>query len=127
MKCLPGSTYEYSSLSASQTAHPCVCVCVQSLMHACLPLKAMIGVLHLYICSIINGFALPLKAEHKQFLMKVLIPMHTAKGLALFHAQVTKCVTDAQLSYESIRVKRRGRTRIGTGMNISTLSLKTTC
>uniref|UniRef100_A0A8C7FP24 Serine/threonine protein phosphatase 2A regulatory subunit n=1 Tax=Oncorhynchus kisutch TaxID=8019 RepID=A0A8C7FP24_ONCKI len=35
--------------------------------------------------SIINGFALPLKAEHKQFLMKVLIPMHTAKGLALFH------------------------------------------
>ncbi|EMP37436.1 Serine/threonine-protein phosphatase 2A 56 kDa regulatory subunit alpha isoform [Chelonia mydas] len=37
--------------------------------------------------SIINGFALPLKAEHKQFLMKVLIPMHTAKGLALFHAQ----------------------------------------
>lgn len=39
--------------------------------------------------SIINGFALPLKAEHKQFLMKVLIPMHTAKGLALFHAQVS--------------------------------------
>uniref|UniRef100_A0A668UCM4 Serine/threonine protein phosphatase 2A regulatory subunit n=1 Tax=Oreochromis aureus TaxID=47969 RepID=A0A668UCM4_OREAU len=37
--------------------------------------------------SIINGFALPLKAEHKQFLMKVLIPLHTAKGLALFHAQ----------------------------------------
>ncbi|KAJ7422987.1 Serine/threonine-protein phosphatase 2A 56 kDa regulatory subunit alpha isoform [Pitangus sulphuratus] len=40
--------------------------------------------------SIINGFALPLKAEHKQFLMKVLIPMHTAKGLALFHAQVAE-------------------------------------
>ncbi|MEQ2204372.1 Serine/threonine-protein phosphatase 2A 56 kDa regulatory subunit alpha isoform, partial [Xenoophorus captivus] len=38
--------------------------------------------------SIINGFALPLKAEHKQFLMKVLIPLHTAKALALFHAQV---------------------------------------
>uniref|UniRef100_A0A674E2F7 Serine/threonine protein phosphatase 2A regulatory subunit n=1 Tax=Salmo trutta TaxID=8032 RepID=A0A674E2F7_SALTR len=41
---------------------------------------------------IINGFALPLKAEHKQFLMKVLIPMHTAKGLALFHAQLAYCV-----------------------------------
>uniref|UniRef100_A0AAQ5Y5N6 Serine/threonine protein phosphatase 2A regulatory subunit n=1 Tax=Amphiprion ocellaris TaxID=80972 RepID=A0AAQ5Y5N6_AMPOC len=40
--------------------------------------------------SIINGFALPLKAEHKQFLMKVLIPLHTAKGLALFHAQVIR-------------------------------------
>ncbi|XP_060907848.1 serine/threonine-protein phosphatase 2A 56 kDa regulatory subunit alpha isoform isoform X2 [Labrus mixtus] len=37
--------------------------------------------------SIINGFALPLKAEHKQFLMKVLIPLHTAKALSLFHAQ----------------------------------------
>ncbi|EPQ07105.1 Serine/threonine-protein phosphatase 2A 56 kDa regulatory subunit alpha isoform [Myotis brandtii] len=42
--------------------------------------------------SIINGFALPLKAEHKQFRMKVLIPMHTAKGLALFHAQLAYCV-----------------------------------
>uniref|UniRef100_V9L006 Protein phosphatase 2, regulatory subunit B', alpha n=1 Tax=Callorhinchus milii TaxID=7868 RepID=V9L006_CALMI len=42
--------------------------------------------------SIINGFALPLKAEHKQFLMKVLIPLHTARGLALFHAQLAYCV-----------------------------------
>uniref|UniRef100_A0A4W4G7P2 Serine/threonine protein phosphatase 2A regulatory subunit n=1 Tax=Electrophorus electricus TaxID=8005 RepID=A0A4W4G7P2_ELEEL len=42
--------------------------------------------------SIINGFALPLKAEHKQFLMKVLIPMHTTRGLALFHAQLAYCV-----------------------------------
>uniref|UniRef100_A0A673BII5 Serine/threonine protein phosphatase 2A regulatory subunit n=1 Tax=Sphaeramia orbicularis TaxID=375764 RepID=A0A673BII5_9TELE len=41
---------------------------------------------------IINGFALPLKAEHKQFLMKVLIPLHTAKALALFHAQLAYCV-----------------------------------
>lgn len=42
------------------------------------------------VCSIINGFALPLKAEHKQFLMKVLVPLHTAKALSLFHAQVTE-------------------------------------
>uniref|UniRef100_A0A3Q3B5K4 Serine/threonine protein phosphatase 2A regulatory subunit n=1 Tax=Kryptolebias marmoratus TaxID=37003 RepID=A0A3Q3B5K4_KRYMA len=42
--------------------------------------------------SIINGFALPLKAEHKQFLMKVLIPLHTAKGLVFFHAQLAYCV-----------------------------------
>lgn len=38
--------------------------------------------------SIINGFALPLKAEHKQFLIKVLIPLHKPKCLALYHAQV---------------------------------------
>ncbi|KAK7907694.1 hypothetical protein WMY93_016306 [Mugilogobius chulae] len=42
--------------------------------------------------SIINGFALPLKAEHKQFLMKVLLPLHTAKALVLFHAQLAYCV-----------------------------------
>uniref|UniRef100_A0A8C6TW60 Serine/threonine protein phosphatase 2A regulatory subunit n=1 Tax=Neogobius melanostomus TaxID=47308 RepID=A0A8C6TW60_9GOBI len=42
--------------------------------------------------SIINGFALPLKAEHKQFLMKVLLPLHTAKALVLFHAQLAYCI-----------------------------------
>uniref|UniRef100_A0A674ECF2 Serine/threonine protein phosphatase 2A regulatory subunit n=1 Tax=Salmo trutta TaxID=8032 RepID=A0A674ECF2_SALTR len=39
---------------------------------------------------IINGFALPLKAEHKQFLVKVLIPLHTVRSLSLFHAQVIR-------------------------------------
>ncbi|CAN0396813.1 serine/threonine-protein phosphatase 2A 56 kDa regulatory subunit epsilon isoform-like [Lethenteron reissneri] len=58
--------------------------------------------------SIINGFALPLKAEHKQFLVKVLIPLHTAKGLSLFHAQLAYCVVqflekDATLTEPVIR------------------------
>ncbi|KAM9435210.1 serine/threonine-protein phosphatase 2A 56 kDa regulatory subunit alpha isoform [Clarias gariepinus] len=58
--------------------------------------------------SIINGFALPLKAEHKQFLMKVLMPMHTAKTLSLFHAQLAYCVVqfmekDAALTEPVIR------------------------
>ncbi|XP_067942360.1 serine/threonine-protein phosphatase 2A 56 kDa regulatory subunit epsilon isoform-like [Watersipora subatra] len=42
--------------------------------------------------SIINGFALPLKAEHKTFLLKVLIPLHKAKTLGLYHAQLAYCV-----------------------------------
>ncbi|XP_026274371.1 serine/threonine-protein phosphatase 2A 56 kDa regulatory subunit epsilon isoform [Frankliniella occidentalis] len=42
--------------------------------------------------SIINGFALPLKAEHKQFLVKVLIPLHKVKCLGLYHAQLAYCV-----------------------------------
>ncbi|XP_078262899.1 protein phosphatase 2, regulatory subunit B', epsilon isoform X1 [Rhinoraja longicauda] len=42
--------------------------------------------------SIINGFALPLKAEHKQFLIKVLLPLHTVKNLSLFHAQLAYCI-----------------------------------
>uniref|UniRef100_A0A8C5A975 Serine/threonine protein phosphatase 2A regulatory subunit n=1 Tax=Gadus morhua TaxID=8049 RepID=A0A8C5A975_GADMO len=41
---------------------------------------------------IINGFALPLKAEHKQFLVKVLIPLHTVRSLSLFHAQLAYCI-----------------------------------
>jgi serine/threonine-protein phosphatase 2A regulatory subunit B' len=43
--------------------------------------------------SIINGFALPLKMEHKKFLRNVLIPMHKVKTLSQFHQQLAYCVT----------------------------------
>jgi len=43
--------------------------------------------------SIINGFALPLKQEHKIFLTKVLTPMHQVPTLAVFHQQLSYCVT----------------------------------
>lgn len=33
--------------------------------------------------SIINGFALPLKMEHKQFLVKVLIPLHKVRMVSV--------------------------------------------
>ncbi|KAL7419725.1 serine/threonine-protein phosphatase 2A 56 kDa regulatory subunit delta isoform [Cryptotrichosporon argae] len=42
--------------------------------------------------SIINGFALPLKEEHKIFLTRALIPLHKAKSLALYHPQLAYCV-----------------------------------
>jgi len=42
--------------------------------------------------SIINGFALPLKEEHKVFLIRVLIPLHKGKCLALYHPQLAYCV-----------------------------------
>lgn len=42
--------------------------------------------------SIINGFALPLKGEHKTFLSKVLIPLHKVKSLSLYHPQLAYCV-----------------------------------
>ena len=38
--------------------------------------------------SIINGFAIPLKEEHKLFLQRVLIPLHKAHTLQTFHPQV---------------------------------------
>lgn len=42
--------------------------------------------------SIINGFALPLKEEHKVFLSRVLLPLHKARSLAMYHPQLAYCV-----------------------------------
>lgn len=42
--------------------------------------------------SIINGFALPLKEEHKIFLVRILLPLHKVKSLSLYHPQLAYCV-----------------------------------
>jgi len=42
--------------------------------------------------SIINGFALPLKEEHKIFLLKVLMPLHKVRSLSMYHPQLAYCV-----------------------------------
>lgn len=42
--------------------------------------------------SIINGFALPLKEEHKLFLVRVLLPLHKVKSVSMYHAQLAYCV-----------------------------------
>merc|ERR1712137_995002 len=57
--------------------------------------------------SIINGFALPLKEEHKDFLIKALIPLHKVKCLASFYQQLSYCMAqyvekDPRLSFEII-------------------------
>jgi len=58
--------------------------------------------------SIINGFALPLKEEHKVgrpcrrpgvefcrqiFLQKALMPLHKPKCLSMYHSHLSYCVT----------------------------------
>ncbi|CAD6230315.1 unnamed protein product [Miscanthus lutarioriparius] len=43
--------------------------------------------------SVISGFALPLKEEHKIFLWRVLIPLHKPKSVGLYLQQLTYCVT----------------------------------
>ncbi|EXB82418.1 Serine/threonine protein phosphatase 2A 59 kDa regulatory subunit B' eta isoform [Morus notabilis] len=43
--------------------------------------------------SIINGFALPLKEEHKLFLVRALIPLHKPKCLPMYHQQLSYCIT----------------------------------
>ncbi|KAJ6842578.1 serine/threonine protein phosphatase 2A 57 kDa regulatory subunit B' iota isoform [Iris pallida] len=43
--------------------------------------------------SVISGFALPLKEEHKIFLWKALIPLHKPKSVGIYLQQLTYCVT----------------------------------
>jgi len=45
-----------------------------------------------FLFSIINGFALPLKEEHKVFLIKVLLPLHKVKTLSVYHPQLAYCI-----------------------------------
>merc|ERR1719159_2179959 len=57
--------------------------------------------------SIVNGFALPLKEEHKEFLIKALIPLHKVKSLAAFYQQLSYCMAqyaekDPRLCYDII-------------------------
>ncbi|XP_056634478.1 serine/threonine-protein phosphatase 2A 56 kDa regulatory subunit gamma isoform-like isoform X3 [Diorhabda sublineata] len=58
--------------------------------------------------SIINGFALPLKDEHKLFLLRALMPLHKVKSLSVYHAQLAYCVVqflekDASLTQSVIQ------------------------
>jgi len=42
--------------------------------------------------SIINGFAVPIKAEHKLFLSKVLIPLHKSRRYTSFQPHLSYCI-----------------------------------
>ncbi|KAF8701047.1 hypothetical protein HU200_033942 [Digitaria exilis] len=47
----------------------------------------------LEICgSIINGFAVPLKEEHRVFLKRVLLPLHRTRWAHTYHRQLAYCV-----------------------------------
>lgn len=52
-----------------------------------------IGELLEILGSIINGFAIPLKKEHLIFLEKALLPLHKPRGVALYHPQLSYCIT----------------------------------
>ncbi|KAL3326852.1 hypothetical protein AABB24_037514 [Solanum stoloniferum] len=51
-----------------------------------------IGELLEILGSIINGFALPMKEEHKLFLVRALIPLHKPKSVAMYHQQLSYCI-----------------------------------
>uniref|UniRef100_A0A2P2MH67 Serine/threonine protein phosphatase 2A regulatory subunit n=2 Tax=Rhizophora mucronata TaxID=61149 RepID=A0A2P2MH67_RHIMU len=51
-----------------------------------------IGELLEILGSIINGFALPMKEEHKLFLVRALIPLHKPKPVSMYHQQLSYCI-----------------------------------
>uniref|UniRef100_A0A915D031 Serine/threonine protein phosphatase 2A regulatory subunit n=1 Tax=Ditylenchus dipsaci TaxID=166011 RepID=A0A915D031_9BILA len=44
------------------------------------------------VYSYINGFALPLKPEHKDFCLRILLPMHKPNSLSRYHDLLAQCV-----------------------------------
>ncbi|KAL5975075.1 hypothetical protein ACLOJK_031751 [Asimina triloba] len=67
-----------------------------------------IGELLEILGSIINGFALPMKEEHKLFLVRALIPLHKPKPISVYHQQLSYCITqfvekDCKLAVTVIR------------------------
>ncbi|XP_058785789.1 serine/threonine protein phosphatase 2A 57 kDa regulatory subunit B' kappa isoform-like [Vicia villosa] len=43
--------------------------------------------------SVVSGFALPLKEEHKIFLWRILIPLHKPRSMGAYFQQLSYCVT----------------------------------
>lgn len=64
--------------------------------------------------SIINGFALPLKEEHKLFLTRVLLPMHKVKSLSMYHPQLAYCIVQFLEKDSTLTEDVRGNEYIGT-------------
>lgn len=52
-----------------------------------------IGELLEILGSVINGFAIPLKEEHKVLLRKCLLPLHMPTSMPSYHEQLSFCVT----------------------------------
>jgi hypothetical protein len=44
------------------------------------------------LASIINGFAVPVKDEHKKMLASALLPLHKARAIATYHPQLSYCM-----------------------------------
>lgn len=52
-----------------------------------------IGELLEILGSIINGFAIPLKQEHLQFLERALLPLHKPRSVNVYHGQLSYCIS----------------------------------
>lgn len=69
------------------------------------PRHAGVGELLEILGSIINGFALPLKDEHRLFLEKSLLPLHKPSNVAAYHPQLCYCIVQFVEKDEQLAVK----------------------
>ena len=75
------------SMCCMHVSTHCICACFYSFIYETEKHNGIAELLEI-LGSIINGFALPLKEEHKTFLIRVLIPLHKVKSLSCYHPQV---------------------------------------
>lgn len=57
------------------------------------------------LSSIISGFGTPLKEEHKDFALRVLVPLHKVKGLSTFNTQLEACMKNFIEKDKNIGIK----------------------
>ena len=44
------------------------------------------------LASIINGFAVPIKKDHKVMLQRALLPLHKSRMIGAYHGQLSYCM-----------------------------------
>lgn len=44
------------------------------------------------LASIINGFAVPIKKDHKVMLRRALLPLHKSRMIGAYHGQLSYCM-----------------------------------
>ncbi|CAF2047599.1 BnaA09g55040D [Brassica napus] len=51
-----------------------------------------IGELLEILGSVINGFTVPMREEHRLYLVKAIMPLHKSKSISVYHQQLSYCV-----------------------------------
>ncbi len=56
--------------------------------HDCEGIKELLEIM----VSIVNGYTRPLKEEHREYLLGVLMPLHSVPSVHEFHVELSDCV-----------------------------------
>lgn len=86
--------YTFHELVSENEIHPGIAEILEVLGTYVSPSSsfALLELMDFIYKSIINGYALPLKEEHIQFLRKALLPLHKVSTAAGYYSQLVYCV-----------------------------------